>query len=43
MHGVLDLPRGPGEAWPLLAAARWPRLGEGTVFGLGQPRIESLE
>jgi hypothetical protein len=39
LHGVtgsLDLPRGPGELWPLLAAAQWLHLGKGTVMGLGQ-------
>jgi hypothetical protein len=39
LHGVsgtLDLPAGPGELAPLLAAARWLHLGKGTVMGLGQ-------
>jgi hypothetical protein len=43
LHGVagsLDLPRGPGELWPLLAAAQWLHLGKGTVMGLGQLRVE---
>lgn len=46
LHGVaggLDLPRGSGEIWPLIAAARWTHIGKGAVFGLGQPRIESLD
>lgn len=34
--GSLDLPQGPGELWPLLAAAQWLHLGKGTVMGLGQ-------
>jgi hypothetical protein len=34
--GYLDLPRGPGELWPLLAAAQWLHLGKGTVMGMGQ-------
>ncbi|HVA45951.1 MAG TPA: CRISPR system precrRNA processing endoribonuclease RAMP protein Cas6 [Pirellulales bacterium] len=39
LHGVsgaLDLPEGPGELAPLLAAAHWLHLGKGTVMGLGQ-------
>ena len=39
LHGVsgtLDLPEGPGELAPLLAAARWLHIGKGTVMGLGQ-------
>lgn len=45
LHGVsgwLELPRGPGELWPLLAAAQWLHLGKGTVMGLGQVLIEKL-
>jgi hypothetical protein len=38
--GVLDLPDGPGELWPPLAAAAWLHLGKGTVLGLGEVRIE---
>jgi len=34
--GYLELPRGPGELRPLLAAATWLHLGKGTVMGLGQ-------
>ena len=41
--GGLDLPQGPGEIWPLIAAARWTHVGKGAVFGLGQPRIGSLD
>ena len=41
--GGLDLPQGPGEIWPLIAAARWTHIGKGAVFGLGQPRIGSLD
>lgn len=43
LHGVagsLDLPRGPGELWPLLAAVQWLHLGKSTVMGLGQMRVE---
>ena len=43
LHGVagsLDLPRGPGELWPLLAAAQWLHLGKSTVMGLGLMRVE---
>ena len=39
LHGVsgsLELPAGPGEIWPLLAAARWLHVGKATVMGLGQ-------
>lgn len=34
--GHLDLPEGPGDLWPLLAAAQWLHLGKGTVVGMGQ-------
>lgn len=37
--GELILPDGPGELWPLLAAAQWTHLGKGTIMGLGQPII----
>jgi hypothetical protein len=37
--GSLELPVGPGELAPLLAAARWLHLGKGTVMGLGQMAI----
>ena len=40
--GGFGLPEGPGRLWPLLAAARWTHIGKGTVFGLGQPEIHSL-
>ncbi len=40
--GKLDLPAGPGDLWPLLAAACWTHIGKGTVFGLGQPIIERM-
>lgn len=42
VQGMLDLPEGPGEIWPLLAAAQWIHIGKGTVFGLGQPLIFPL-
>ena len=45
LHGVtgfLDLPDGPGELWPFLAAAQWLHLGKGTVMGLGQLIVEPL-
>ncbi len=38
--GWLDLPRGPGDLWPLLAAAQWLHLGKGTVMGLGEMKVE---
>jgi hypothetical protein len=44
LHGVagsLDLPCGPGELWPLLAAAQWLHLGKSTVMGLGQLIVEA--
>jgi len=34
--GSLVLPQGPGELWPLFAAARWLHLGKGTIMGLGK-------
>jgi hypothetical protein len=40
ISGVLDLPEGPGELAPLLAAASWLHLGKGTVFGLGQMEVQ---
>lgn len=42
LHGVtgtLHLPAGPGQLWPLLAAAQWTHVGKGSVFGLGELRI----
>lgn len=42
LHGVagsLELPQGPGELWPLLAAAQWLHLGKGTVMGMGQMEV----
>lgn len=41
--GALDLPAGPGPLAPLLAAACWLHLGKGTIMGLGQLRITSLQ
>ena len=41
--GSLDLPEGPGQTWPLLAAARWIHVGKGSVFGLGRPDIRALD
>ena len=38
--GALSLPNGPGFIWPLLAAAQWCHIGKGTVFGMGQIRIQ---
>ena len=45
LHGVtggLELPAGPGQLWPLFAAASWTHVGKGTVFGLGELRITTL-
>ena len=39
VYGELILPEGPGDLWPLLAAAQWTHLGKGTIMGLGQPVI----
>ncbi len=42
LHGVagsLPLPEGPGDLWPLLAAASWLHLGKGSAIGLGQLRV----
>lgn len=38
--GGISLPNGPGFIWPLLAAAQWCHIGKGTVFGMGQIRIQ---
>jgi hypothetical protein len=38
--GWLDLPEGPGALWPLLAVLPWLHTGKGTIFGLGEVRIE---
>lgn len=40
--GAFDLPRGPGELWPLLAAAQWLHVGKGTILGLGQLSVETI-
>lgn len=40
--GRLDLPEGPGELWPLFAAAQWLHLGKGTAVGMGQLLVEPL-
>lgn len=40
--GSIDLPAGPGEWWPLLAAALWLHVGKGTALGLGELRVEPL-
>ncbi len=37
--GHLDLPEGPGDLWPLLAALQWLHVGKGSTLGLGQLRI----
>lgn len=45
LHGVvgsLDLPQGPGELWPLLAAAQFLHLGKSTAMGLGHLQIKPL-
>lgn len=40
--GSIDLPAGPGDWWPLLAAALWLHVGKGTALGLGELRVEPL-
>jgi hypothetical protein len=40
--GELELPAGPGELWPLLAAAQWLHVGKGTVVGMGQVTVRPL-
>ncbi len=45
LHGVtggLEFPAGPGQLWPVFAAACWTHVGKGTVFGLGELRVSSL-
>jgi hypothetical protein len=39
VRGGLALPDGPGELWPLLAAAQWLHIGKATVFGLGEVQV----
>ncbi|WP_424831271.1 CRISPR system precrRNA processing endoribonuclease RAMP protein Cas6 [Ruegeria sp.] len=41
--GWLDLPEGAGPFRPLLAACEWTHLGKGTVFGLGNLKLRSLQ
>ncbi len=41
--GWLDLPEGAGPFRPLLAACEWIHLGKGTVFGLGNLKLRSLQ
>ncbi len=43
VSGELELPEGPGDLAPLLAAAGFLHVGKGTVFGLGRLDVESLE
>lgn len=43
VSGWLELPRGPGPLWPILASAQWLHLGKGTVMGLGQLLVERLD
>lgn len=40
--GYLDLPEGPGELWPLFAAARWLHIGKGATEGFGRMEIEPI-
>ena len=39
--GFLDLPEGPGELWPFIAAAQWLHIGKGSAVGMGQLIVES--
>ena len=39
VSGALDLPRGPDQLWPLLAASQWIHVGKSTNVGLGQIEI----
>lgn len=41
VSGGLELPEGPGELWPLLAALTWLHVGKGAVVGMGQLAIET--
>jgi CRISPR-associated endoribonuclease Cas6 len=43
VSGSLELTHGPGDLWPLLAAAQWLHLGKGTVMGLGQLIVEEQD
>ena len=42
VNGRLDLPDGPGDLWPLLAAMQWIHIGKGTTFGMGQLAVEDI-
>lgn len=41
--GALSLPQGPGQLWPLIAAAGTVHIGKGSVFGLGRPFLLPME
>ncbi len=40
--GSITLPEGPGSLWPVLSASQWCHIGKGTVYGMGELRIETL-
>lgn len=42
VSGWLDLPQGPGDLWPILAAAQWLHIGKGAVMGMGRLQIDQV-
>jgi hypothetical protein len=42
LHGAIDLPEGPGPAWPLLLAGQWLSIGHHITQGLGAVVVQAL-